>query len=244
MVNKMDDSFLTYACDVLADTNTGLSGYKIVEYCNSYAIDYNRQIPHATYPFEAQNKRTALRENLQAFDKKEQFNIIRELCELPVFGGNTAVEKMKVQMYQRFGDLADKKISNTVLVVETKHWLDVYPDALKQYKSALTKFESGIFERNTLDDMRLALELQLKQMLNNNKSIENQKDSLGKRLKELGTSAEIRNMVSTMIDYYAKFQDDHVKHNDKVNPDEIEYIIDLTSVIMKFLAKKYNGGQN
>ena len=33
---KLDDAFLAYACDILADTNAGLSGMKIVEYCLSW----------------------------------------------------------------------------------------------------------------------------------------------------------------------------------------------------------------
>mgnify|MGYP004440185585 FL=1 len=43
-MEKLDDTFLNYACDVLAETNGGLSGMQIVEYCNSYAIDFNRAI--------------------------------------------------------------------------------------------------------------------------------------------------------------------------------------------------------
>ena len=50
-------------------------------------------------------------------------------------------------------------------------------------------------------------------------------------------------MVQKIIDYYTKYQNSHVKHNDAVNINEIEYVIELTSVIMKFLIKA-NGGQN
>jgi len=39
-MEKLDDTFLNYACDVLAETNGGLSGMQIVEYCNSYAIGH------------------------------------------------------------------------------------------------------------------------------------------------------------------------------------------------------------
>lgn len=33
-MSKLDDIFLSHACDVLAETNTGLTGKKIVEYSN------------------------------------------------------------------------------------------------------------------------------------------------------------------------------------------------------------------
>ena len=58
-MDKLDETFISYACDILADTDAGLSGMKIVEYCNAYAIDFNRTTPHGSYPFDTPNKRTA-----------------------------------------------------------------------------------------------------------------------------------------------------------------------------------------
>lgn len=238
---KLDDAFLSYACDILADTNFGLSGMKIVEICNSYAIDFNRVTPHGTYPFDAPNKRTALRENLRVFSGTEQFRIIKEMCELPSLQDIDKVKELKVKLFSRYGNLATGKISETELIQKTKHWLANYPQALKQYESALAKFEGSIFERNTLDDMRLAFELLVKDLLGNGKSLENQISEIGSALKQSGASVELRNMVQQVIKYYTDFQNNHVKHNDAVNSMEIEYTIELTSVVMKFLIKAIGG---
>ena len=146
-MNKLDNSFLVYACDILGETNSGISGMKIVERCNAYAIDFNRIIPHSTYPFDAPNKRSALRENLQVFSAAEQFRIIKELCEM-VPSSNKDVADLKLKLYSRYGSFATEKISETELVQKTKHWLSNHPTALSQYESALAKFEGGIFERN------------------------------------------------------------------------------------------------
>ena len=240
-MNKLDDSFLTYASDILAETNSGLSGMKIVEYCNSYAITFNRIIPYGSYPFDAPNKRTALRENLRAFEAAEQFRIIKELSELPAFTENEQAKTLRLTLFKRFGNLATEKISETELIQTTKHWLSGHPNALKQYESALTKYEGGIFERNTLDDIRLSFELLVKDLLGNEKSLENQIGGICGILDKCGTSVELKNMVQKIIDYYTKFQNNHVKHDDAVNENEIEYVIELTSVIMKFLIKA-NGG--
>lgn len=240
---KLDDAFLSYACDILADTNAGLSGMKIVEYCNSYAIDYNRKTPYGAYPFDAPNKRTALKENLRVFEAAEQFRIIKELCEIPALCYIEKVKELKIKLFTRYGNLATEKISETELIQKTKHWLSKHPNALKQYESALAKYEGGIFERNTLDDMRLAFELLVKDVLGNNKSLENQIPEIGSVLKKSGTSVELRNMVQQVIKYYTDFQNNHVEHNDAVNGNEIEYIIELTSVVMKFLIK-ITGGSN
>lgn len=238
---KLDDAFLSYACDILADTNNGLSGMKIVEYCNAYAIDFNKKTPYGVYPFDAPNKRTALRDNIRVFEAAEQFRIIKELCELPQLCDLEKVKDLKIKLFSRYGNLSTEKISETELVQKTKHWLANHPRALKQYESALAKYEGGIFERNTLDDMRLAFELLVKDLLNNNKSLENQIPDIGAMLKTSGASVELRNMVQQVIKYYTDFQNNHVKHNDAVNDKEIEYIIELTSVVMKFLIK-INGG--
>ena len=240
-MNKLDDSFLTYASDILAETNSGLSGMKIVEYCNSYAITFNRIVPYGSYPFDAPNKRTALRENLRAFEAAEQFRIIKELSELPAFTENEQAKTLRLTLFKRFGNLATEKISETELIQTTKHWLSGHPNALKQYESALTKYEGGIFERNTLDDIRLSFELLVKDLLGNEKSLENQIRGICGILDKCGTSVELKNMVQKIIDYYTKFQNNHVKHDDAVNENEIEYVIELTSVIMKFLIKA-NGG--
>ena len=240
-MNKLDDSFLTYASDILAETNSGLSGMKIVEYCNSYAITFNRIIPYGSYPFDAPNKRTALRENLRAFEAAEQFRIIKELSELPAFTENEQAKTLRLTLFKRYGNLATEKISETELIQTTKHWLSGHPTALKQYESALSKYEGGIFERNTLDDIRLSFELLVKDLLGNEKSLENQIGGICGILDKCGTSVELKNMVQKIIDYYTKFQNNHVKHDDAVNENEIEYVIELTSVIMKFLIKA-NGG--
>lgn len=48
-------------------------------------------------------------------------------------------------------------------------------------------------------------------------------------------------MVQQVIKYYTDFQNNHVKHNDAVNSMEIEYTIELTSVVMKFGVKAIGG---
>lgn len=46
-------------------------------------------------------------------------------------------------------------------------------------------------------------------------------------LMDHGASVELRDMVVQIIKYYTDFQNNHVKHNDKVNENEIEYGIEL-----------------
>lgn len=73
--------------------------------------------------------------------------------------------------------------------------------------------------------------------MGNEKSLENQLPEIGARLKEQGISSEIRNMFVKVLEYYTKYQNTYIKHDDRVNKDEMEYIIEITSLMMKFLIK-------
>lgn len=113
--------------------------------------------------------------------------------------------------------------------------LSVCPAAQSVYKSGITKYAEKKYERNVLDDMRLSLELLMKQLLGNGKSLENQIPELGTKLSRYHT--ELRNFVIKNVDYLCKYQNHYVKHNDAVNPEEIDYIIEQTSATINFLIK-------
>ena len=123
---------------------------------------------------------------------------------------------------------------------ETIHWLSQYPRSLKIYNEALVKYDNRIYERNILDDMRLAFELLLKEILGNGKSLENQIVEIGQALKQTDVSKELRNMFNALINYYMDYQNTYIKHDDNVNVNEIEYMIELTSLLMKFLIRTIN----
>lgn len=123
-------TFLSKAADLLADTNSGLSGPQIVRAINGYSDQWNVKVPHPAYPFEAANKRTALHESLQAFSPEQQFQIIEELCDHHSFaiGAPSQAErrKLKAELFTRFGSFrANKEVRelDVPLVDETRHWL-------------------------------------------------------------------------------------------------------------------------
>ena len=102
---KLPDVFVSYAADTLAETNSGLTGTQIVKYCNSYAVDFGVDIPITSSNFGSfgslvPNKRTALYRNLSAFNGQQQFVIIKELSELPLFESNSAVAELKKRLFE------------------------------------------------------------------------------------------------------------------------------------------------
>lgn len=240
----MRNTFLGYACDILADTYKGLTGTEIIKYCNRFALDYNVEIPvddiemlKTTYkPQPIPNKRTALQKNLSVFNEEQQAKIINYLCNLPKFNNNDEIKSLKHKLVVRYSNLLHTDLPQDQ-TKETEKQLTKYDKALKLYKEAMEKYNNGLYQRNVLDDLRLSLELLLKDLLNNDKTLENQISELGTLLKSKNVSKEIQNLFVKVIDYYSKYQNNHIKHEDLVNPTEIEFIINLTDAMIKFLIK-------
>jgi hypothetical protein len=234
--------FLGYAADILADTSRGLSGNQIVKAFNAYAVEHNVNIPHAVYPFEASNKRTAFLENLRAFSPPLQYIIIKNLIDHSNFAIRQydELKTLKIKLVSQFSNLAPKdefsKLNET-LTEETRHWLDSYPSALELYVQAIHKYKHGIFSRNLLDDLRLSLELLLNEIFRNDKSLESQLNNIGQLVSDTGGSKEFSNMFSKLIDYYAKYQNTYVKHDDAVIEDEVEFIFEITSSFMRHIIR-------
>lgn len=72
----IDNAFITWASQILADTHHGLSTSEIVALLSDYSVRYNIPIPHNVYPFTKMgiNKRTILAENLRQFQPEQQYN--------------------------------------------------------------------------------------------------------------------------------------------------------------------------
>ena len=249
MTQQLGGPFVSYAADILGDTNLGLGGPDIAKLLAAYGFEYGVNVPHASYPFgqSVPNKRSALYENVMAFSEAQRYRIIRELCDHHrVLERNPqGVAKLKHTMVARYGHLANEQLGSELdqqLVERTQHWLGPFPEVLALYNQAVQKHASGWFLRNVRDDLRLALELLLKDMFANDKSLENQIPLLGKFIKEHAGSAELGNMFAKLVDYYTKYQNSYVKHDDAVIEEEVEFIFELTSSFMKHLVRlSYKG---
>jgi hypothetical protein len=242
--DDMPATFVTYAADILGNTERGLSGAKIVKITAAHAVDCDARLPHPTYPFSKMgvNKATALFQNLMAFSPKDRYRVIKEMCEHPDIQAyqKQEAQTLKIKLFSKFGHLDDDgspDAINETLVEQTRHWLEQYPDVLKLFNAALQKYENGVFLRNLLDDLRLALEKLLQSLFSNSKTLENQLAYLGPFLKSKGGSPELTNMFLKLIDYYAKYQNTYVKHDDAVIEEEIELVLEITASFMKHLVR-------
>ena len=137
-------------------------------------------------------------------------------------------------LYQIFP--LDIEFLNKPLVTDILNWLNKYPKAKQNFQKALKKARNTSNYRNIIDDLRLSLELFLKNVFSNDKSLEKQIDIIGNYLKEHNISKEISNMYIKLIDYYTKYNDNHAKHDDSIIEVEIDYIIYLTGCFIRFIV--------
>ena len=236
----INNEYLSYAARILADTNEGLSGSEICKFCNQYAVKYAKTIKHTKLPFAkgVSNKAQVLRENLACFEPEQQFVIIRDLCDLEKFSNNEQVNELKVILTRDYYHLAPQEIAEQILetVNQVKNWLDGYPEAKKYYEDALEKMSCKMYKRNLLDDLRCSLEALVKDILQSKSSVENLKSDLGKFLDKSNINVQVKNLyISTVFDFFTKYQNENVKHNSNFKEIEIDFIFNQTTVIMQFL---------
>lgn len=240
--NGIPAAFIQYASEILADTNKGLSGNDVISTTVAYAVEYDINLPHPNFPTDAPNKRTVLYKNLMAFTPQQQFRIIKELCDHPslLHKEDSRRKDLKIKLITRYAHFDPKDTAseiNETLIEETKHWLKSFPEVLDLYSQALKKYEHGVFHRNLLDDLRLALEKLLRVIFRDEKSLENQIPNVGKYIKASGGSSEFSNMFGRLVDYYSKYNNTYVKHDDAVIEEEIEFLFEITSSFMKHLIR-------
>jgi hypothetical protein len=113
MADKITMAYLQHAARVLTTSRHegggGLSGNQAVELTVAYAYDFGVDVKYAQYPNEAPNKRTMLLENLAAFEPKQQYQIVRELCDrVDPLGEQPAIVKLKTKLLTAFADFADQ----------------------------------------------------------------------------------------------------------------------------------------
>lgn len=121
------------------------------------------------------------------------------------------------------------------VVSEVLLWLDGIPTARDRFVVALQLYGKPGHVRDVADNLRRALEETLRHVLGNTKSLENQQAGLGAYLKQRGIAPEVAASYWKLVDLYSKFQNERVKHGDKVLEHEVELVLYLTGTFIRFL---------
>ena len=52
-----------------------------------------------------------------------------------------------------------------------------------------------------------------------------------------GGSREFTNMFSKLLEYYSRYQNEYVKHDNAIVEEEIEFILEITSSFMRHIVR-------
>ncbi len=121
------------------------------------------------------------------------------------------------------------------LVTTPLEWLKDFPQAHSVFCRALKQYSDGEYTQDVADNFRKALELFLKEFLNNEKDLENNRNEICKYLKEKGVDKNITNMLEPLLGCYKKNNDDQVKHNNKLEPKLLEFVMYQTGLFIRMI---------
>ena len=124
----------------------------------------------------------------------------------------------------------DEALINTPL-----DWLNDYPNSKGVFCRALKQYADGEHTRDVADNFRKAFEDFLKEFLNNEKDLDNNRSEICKYLKDKGADKNITNMLEPLLDRYKKINDDQVKHNDKLDPKFLEFLMYQTGLFIRMI---------
>ena len=222
--------------------NEVYSGTEIATLFAEYGAEFNSSVPFISTPFpNFTSKATAIQNNLQSFTEEQQFKIIKELCEsvLAQNPANKDVAKILKLLLKNYGSVYSNDNIDRNIINETNTWLTASSRAKEEFEKAIQSYDNSIYNRYTLDSIRLAFEFFMQDILKNSKSLENQpiEGELLPLLRKKGIPKEIINLVRLIIKGLISYQNENVKHSQTFTDLEVEFVIEQTSILMKLFAK-------
>lgn len=110
--------------------------------------------------------------------------------------------------------------------------LSSHTQPFELYKKAIDGFQKQQDYRHAMDDLRLSLELLLKEVLLKDKSLEKQDKFLSAYLGRGGISTEIIAGITEEMKALGRYFNEHEKHKDDIKINEIDCVVRWASNIM------------
>ena len=204
---------------------------EIINLTKTYGESLGKEVPITIVHFNS--KKSIINSNLDVFSVEEKKNFLRQLKE-------HSKVKQNINLCKEIDDIIsgdNKEVTKSRKTITDM--LKKYPSGIiNQWQKSCDFFENADY-RNALDNIRLTIELLVKDITNSNASLENQKATLGNFFKDKGISKEFRNLFFKMLDMYEKIQNHNAKHDipQKLSKKEIKLLMNQSTVIIKFLIE-------
>lgn len=169
-------------------------------------------------------------------DLKLAITKVLDLTSNPPFHLVTDVPKGEINLFKSGAALLDENLVETSL-----NWLSKYPEAKRLFTHALSNYndfnQTDVEARNIYDDLRASLEKLICNILGNEKVLRNNKGPIEDWLKAKGTHSNVIGAFIHILHLYIEFMD-NVKHVSNYKPDDLEYMIYQTAIMMRMLLEK------
>lgn len=126
------------------------------------------------------------------------------------------------------------ELLDQVLVKDLLDWLNEFPNEKKDFDNSLKAFMTKRYN-DVIADCYNCVEGIVREILENNKVLDNNKDEF---LKKLKISQEWKSIVNGFINYANEYKRHASDNRYKVNPNEVEAFIYLTGLIIRLCIKK------
>ncbi len=143
--------------------------------------------------------------------------------------------QLGVTVYPSGAELLDDRVVN-----QTLSWLADHPKILEPFETALRLYMEGdqSKQRNLLDNLRYSIEQLLKEVLNNDKALENQKNELLTWLQGKAVHQQVINLYHQLLfGPFRQYQNDAVKHAGEYQAQDVEFMIYLAGTFMRLLLQ-------
>lgn len=179
-----------------------MSEDEIIDITQAYAKSIGKDVPindiHELEPFSS--GKDILQENLECLSDDEIFDFMEQIQKISYVKNNTELNEEITDLLSYQDRINGSKESRGGIA---KALAEYPPKIRQQWVKACVFFDQDDY-RNSLDNVRLTVELLVKTLTKSNASLENQKSSLGTFLKAKGISKQVRNYLHNILDIYEK----------------------------------------
>lgn len=120
---------------------------------------------------------------------------------------------------------------------KTKETISGHDKSVRLFEDSIKNISANGSNRATLDNIRLALERYLQEVLGNSNTLEHQEKSLKEFLKEKKATEDVRTGITTSLHNFHRYQNDHVKHDYDVKDEDVDYYINVANTIFQQIHK-------
>lgn len=206
------------------------TGSELVNLTNDFAMSVGEKVTYQTVGYNSKKK--LLTQNIHDLSYSSQILFFKQLMQHnKIKLNNDLIEQINLLIQE--DDSEKSKSQNSILNILKKYKCK---EIEKSWVELIERYNNDDY-RNSLDLIRLTLELLFQKVLNNEKSLENQNKVLGNFLKNKGIDSYTINTVEKILKSYTTFQNNKIKHNIPLNlsKSEVSFFMNLTVILIRFI---------